>query len=237
MWFLYWSWHSVITRHTLFSYGALLVLYWSHLASVTPLLLPPKAVQRWDHFVPPSCNGDVYIEGKTLQRRKYRRMKWQYKKALGFIVSNATSSDSVLLLSFIHVKPFSHLVLNKDKILLRLSSLMPGGFWLSSACISIGATDHVTSPLDYTLCLDSFFRFLLLQNSVENRNTTDNLWAFKAAGSQIDSEWQGPYEGAQRGRNQWQYKQATVSLLVLFAAQNENLLAVVRGCLYSAKLM
>ncbi len=57
--------------------------FWSlYIASVTPLLLPPKVVQRWDHFVPPSRDRDVYIEGETLQRRKYRAMKWRYEKTL-----------------------------------------------------------------------------------------------------------------------------------------------------------
>ncbi len=63
-------------------------------ASVTPLLLPPKAVQRWDHFVPPSRDGDVYIEGETLQRQNYRGMKWQYKKAFCLNLDNQLILDS-----------------------------------------------------------------------------------------------------------------------------------------------
>ncbi len=92
VWFLYWSRHSVIRCHMLFHDGALVVLHWSHLASVTTS--QGEAVRRWDHFILQSRDGDVYIEGEMLQRRKYRGMKWQYKK-----IYHLNSQDNVSLWS------------------------------------------------------------------------------------------------------------------------------------------
>ncbi len=69
---------SVITRHTV-----AMALWSFYFVPISPLSRLCYYLPRWYRagIISSTHPGDVYIEGEMLQRRKYRGMKWQYKKS------------------------------------------------------------------------------------------------------------------------------------------------------------